>query len=335
MSQYIIRRMLLAVPVLIGVTMIVFFLTTVLPGDPARIVAGRLATKEQVEAVRIRLGLDKPLPMQYGIYLSSVVRGNLGNSMVSKQPVVGELRIFFPATLELSLFAMSLAIIIGIPIGMIAGSGRSPWINSFTMLSSYIGVGLPLFWAGLIFQVIFGSKLGWFPISGRLSSLILLPPKVTGFYTVDAILAGQWVTFADALFHLILPGVTLSLALMAELATITKSSMKNVMRQDFIRTAKAKGLGDRVILCRHALRNAILPTTTIIGLQVGFLLGGALLVEEIFTWGGIGTYAWRGIFKLDTPVIMGITLTTTVIFMFVNLLTDVLYTFIDPRITYN
>lgn len=334
MQRYIIRRLLLMVPVLLGVTMLTFILSNVLPGDPAREAAGRFATQEQVEAVRKRLGLDKPLPVQYVLYLSRLVRGDLGQSLNSKQDVSIELLIFFPATLELTGVAMLLIISIGIPIGVISGSGRSPLLNNFIMLLALIGVGIPVFWAGLIGQKVFYGDLHWLPLSGRLSATLVPPPRVTGLYLVDSILSGQWDVFKDALLHLILPASTLAIHSIASVARITHSSMASVMRKDYIRTARGKGVGEKVILIRHALRNSLLPTVTILGMQTGWLLGGALLVENIFSWGGIGTYAWIGIFRLDIPVIMGITLLVTVAFMFINLFTDLLYAFLNPRITF-
>lgn len=334
MTQHILRRLILALPVLIGVSMMTFFLTNMLPGDPAREAAGRFATREQIEAVRKRLGLDQPLPVQYVRYLRRLVQGDLGTSLNSRQSVFKELKIFFPATIELVLAAMALAIVIGIPVGVSTGAGRSPLVNSIVLFFSLVGVGLPVFWAGLIFQLIFAGKLQILPLDGRLSTQFVPPPAVTNMYTIDAILAGEWATFWDAAKHLVLPAITLGIGRVASIARITHASMVSVMRNDYIRTARAKGLKSSSVLTVHALKNALLPTSTTIGLQVGFLLGGTILVENIFSWGGIGTYAWIGIFRLDIPVVMGVTLVTTLTFMLVNLLIDISYSFIDPRIAY-
>jgi peptide/nickel transport system permease protein len=332
MIRFIIQRLLLAIPVLFGVTLIIFTLTFVLPGDPARSAADRYATPEQVEAVRIRLGLDKPFHEQYLSYLGRLAHGDLGTSIESRKPVIEDMAKFLPATFELMLMAMTITVLIGIPLGVITGSGRRSWTNSLVRFLSVVGVGMPVFWSGLLLQLIFFGKLGWLPLDGRLSAGATPPPRLTGMYTIDALLAAQWATFGDALKHLILPALTLSFGLVASIARITHSSMLEVMRQDYIRTARAKGLSDQVVLYRHSLKNAFVPVLTTLGLQVGFLLAGSVLVENIFSWGGIGTYAWSGIFRLDIPVIMAVALATAVIFVFSNLVIDVLYTVVDPRI---
>jgi ABC-type dipeptide/oligopeptide/nickel transport system permease component len=334
MQTYILRRLLLMIPVLLGVTLLTFILTNVLPGDPAREAAGRYATKEQVEAVRKRLGLDQPLPVQYVRYLGRLVQGDLGDSLTTKQSISKELSIYFPATLELTFMAMVMIIFIGIPIGVITGSGRSPLLNNIIMLFALIGVGIPVFWAGLVGQMFFFGQLHWLPLSGRLSSEILPPPPITRMYLFDSIIAGQWNVFWDALKHMIMPAFTLAIGSIASIARITHSSMAAVMRKEYIRTARAKGLPESVVLTKHALRNALLPTVTMLGMQTGWLLGGAVLVENIFSWGGLGTYAWVGIFRLDIPVIMGLTLLITLVFMILNLLTDISYALLNPRISY-
>jgi len=334
MTLYFLRRLLAAIPVLFGVTVITFLISNMLPGDPAREIAGRYATAEQIEAVRERYGFDRPLIVQYGIYLGRLVRGDLGLSFSTQQAVAEELRIHLPATLELTIFAMILTILVGVPLGVMTGSTKSPWINSTILLLSLIGVGIPVFWAGLIFQLIFAGTLGWLPLEGRLGWQFVPPPSVTNMYTIDALLAGQWATFVEASRHLILPGITLAIGRVAAVARITHAAMLDVMRLDYVRTARAKGLTERAVVYGHALRNALLPTLTTLGLQVGFLLGGAILIEIIFSWGGIGMYAWVGIFRLDMPVIMGVTLATTFTFMLVNLIVDLLYAVVDPRISY-
>jgi peptide/nickel transport system permease protein len=335
MIQYVIRRIFAAVPLLLGVTVITFVLSQLLPGDPARMVAGQFASTEQIEAVRDRLGLDRPIPVQYVIYLSRLLRGDLGTSFSSQQAVTQELRVFFPATIELTLVAMILTVVIGLPLGIMTGSRKAPFVNSGVLFLSLVGVGLPVFWAGLVFQLIFAGRLDILPLDGRLGATIIPPPSVTNMYTIDALLAGQWGTFVDAVRHLILPAVTLAIGRIASVARITHASMLDVMRRDYVRTAQAKGLPQRRVVNKHALKNALLPVVTTIGLQVGFLLGGTILVENIFTWGGLGTYAWIGIFRLDIPAIMGVTLIATVTFMLVNLVTDIGYAFLDARITYS
>jgi peptide/nickel transport system permease protein len=332
MIGFIIQRLLLSVPVLLGVTLIIFTLTFVLPGDPARSAADRYATPEQVEAVRIRLGLDRPFHDQYLAYLGRLARGDLGTSIESRKPVIEDMAKFLPATFELMLMAMTITVFVGIPLGVITGSGRRSWTSSLVRFLSVVGVGMPVFWSGLLLQLIFFGKLGWLPLDGRLNAGATPPPHLTGMYTIDALVAGQWGTFTDALKHLILPAITLSFGLVASIARITHSSMLEVMRQDYVRTARAKGLSDRIVLYRHSLPNAFVPVLTTLGLQVGFLLAGSVLVENIFSWGGIGTYAWSGIFRLDIPVIMAVALATAVIFVLSNLAIDILYTVVDPRI---
>lgn len=334
MHGYAVRRVVTAIPVLIGVTMVTFALAVLMPGDPARVATGQYATPDQVEAVRKRLGLDQPLPVQYARYMKRLLQGDLGTSLTTRQDVLQELKQFFPATLELATVAMTAAVVIGIALGVVTGAGRSPWMNSAVLLLSYIGVGLPEFWLGLMFQKIFGGVFGILPLEGRLSAQFSPPPPVTHMYTVDSILAGEWAMFRDAVWHLILPATTLAFARVASIARITHASMVSVMRRDYIRTARGKGLGERTVLTVHALRNALIPTATMMGMEFGWLLGGTILVENIFTWGGLGTYAWWGIFTLNLPVVMGVTLVITLVFMTLNLLTDLAYKFIDPRIVF-
>ena len=333
-ARHIVRRVVLSIITLIGVTIMTFFLTWVMPGDPAHAAAGRYATREQVEAVRVRLGLDKPLPVQYVRYMGRLLQGDLGTSMNSRASVAKELLIFFPATLELTVVAMFLATGVGVTLGTLTATGKSPRLSSVMMLFSYIGVGLPEFWAGLMLQLVFGGWLGILPLSGRLSPGSLPPPPVTRLYTIDAAIAGDWPTFWDAARHIVLPAITLGIGRVASIARITHASMLNVMRKEFIRTARAKGLPERAVVVVHALKNALIPTVTTITMNVGWLIGGAILVENIFTWGGLGTYIFTGIRQLDLPVVMAVTLFVTVGFMLLNLLADISYTFFDPRIAY-
>jgi peptide/nickel transport system permease protein len=247
------QRLLLAIPVLLGVTFIIFTLTFVLPGDPARSAADRYATPAQVEAVRIRLGLDRPFHEQYLAYLGRLAHGDLGVSIESRKPVIEDMAKFLPATFELMLMAMMITVLVGIPLGVITGSGRRSGTNSLVRFLSVVGVGMPVFWSGLLLQLIFFGKLGWLPLDGRLSAGANPPPRLTGMYTIDALASGEWSTFGDALRHLVLPALTLSFGLVASVARITHSAMLEVMRQDYVRTARAKGLSDRVVLYRHSL----------------------------------------------------------------------------------
>lgn len=334
MGRYIARRLLQMVPVLLGVSVLTFALTNLLPGDPARAAAGRHATPQQLEEVRERLGLDQPLPAQYAMYMGRLARGDLGTSLTSRQAVAEELRLFFPATLELLLATMLIAVGAGIPLGVLTAARRGRWADRAFLGFSYFGVGMPVFFTALLLQIVFAGWLGWLPIAGRLGLATVPPPAFTGMYTVDAMLAGQWATLLDALRHLLLPALTLAIAGCSEVGRITRRSMLQALDEEYVRTARAKGVPERIVWLRHALPNAMLPTTTVIGLQVAFLLGGTVLIENIFSWGGLGTYAWTGIFRLDIPVIMGITLLATTVYLFVNLGVDLVYARLDPRIRY-
>ena len=334
MGRYIARRLLQMVPVLLGVSVLTFALTNLLPGDPARAAAGRHATPQQLEEVRERLGLDQPLPAQYALYMGRLARGDLGTSLTSRQSVATELRLFFPATLELLLATMLIAVGVGIPLGVLTAARRGRWADRAFLGYSYFGVGMPVFFTALLLQIVFAGWLGWLPIAGRLGLETVPPPALTGMYTVDAMLAGEWATLLDALRHLLLPALTLAIAGCAEVGRITRRSMLQALDEEYVRTARAKGVPERSVWLRHALPNAMLPTTTVIGLQVAFLLGGTVLIENIFSWGGLGTYAWTGIFRLDIPVIMGITLLATTVYLFVNLGVDLVYARLDPRIRY-
>lgn len=334
MGRYIARRLLQMVPVLLGVSVLTFALTNLLPGDPARAAAGRHATPQQLEEVRERLGLDQPLPAQYAMYMGRLARGDLGTSLTSRQAVAEELRLFFPATLELLLATMLIAVGVGIPLGVLTAARRGRWADRAFLGYSYFGVGMPVFFTALLLQIVFAGWLGWLPIAGRLGLATVPPPAFTGMYTVDAMLAGQWAALLDALRHLLLPALTLAIAGGSEVGRITRRSMLQALDEEYVRTARAKGVPERTVWLRHALPNAMLPTTTVIGLQVAFLLGGTVLIENIFSWGGLGTYAWTGIFRLDIPVIMGITLLATTVYLFVNLAVDLVYARLDPRIRY-
>ncbi len=334
MGDYVLRRLYQALWVLIAVTFVTFFISNLLPGDPALSRAGQFATKEQVEKTRKLLGLDQPMHIQYIKYMQRLLSGDLGLSITSRQSVLKELRDFFPATLELTIAAFCFTLTIGVPLGIVAASTRSRWVKSTIILSSLVGVGIPVFWAGLVFQLVFAGRLDLFPLSGRLTLTVPSPPSVTNMYLIDSILAGQWSTFRDALAHIVMPAFTLSLGQIGAMARTTNSAIASVLHRDYVRTARAKGLAERRVLWGHVLRNALLTVVTVLGLYVGFMLNGALLIEIIYSWGGLGTYAWIGIFRNDITVIMGVTLTASLTFMFVNLVIDLTYPFLDPRIHY-
>ncbi len=334
MIRYITQRLLMLIPVLIGISIITFVMIRLIPGDPARIMAGERATEEQVQRVREMWGLDKPLHEQYIIYMKNLARGNLGRSLKRNEAVTQELRWALPTTIELAFAAMFVAILIGIPAGIIAAYKQNSWWDLLVMVGSMVGISMPVFWLGLLLIYVFALKLGWMPPSGRLSVGIKITP-ITGMYTVDALITGNWRGFLDALKHLIMPAVAVGTIPMAVIARMTRSSLLEVLRQDYIRTARAKGLAERAVIFRHALKNAFLPVVTIIGLQLGTLLVGAILTETIFALPGMGRLIVDRILSRDYPVVQGAVLVFAATFVFINLIVDISYAYLDPRIRYD
>jgi len=320
--------------VLLGVVTIVFLLTRVIPGDPARVAAGEKAKPEQVEQIRREFGLDKPLPVQYIRYLGRVIRGDLGTSLRTFRPVRDDIALYFPASIELALVGMLFTVALGVPIGVLSAVKVGSWGDHISRVIALIGASFPVFWLALALQLIFFRSLEWFPATGRLDFAVAAPPHVTGLYTVDALMAGQWQTFVNAARHLILPALALSLASIAIISRITRSSMLEILDQDYIRTARAKGLTDRVVNYVHALRNAMIPVVTVLGLQAGHLLGGTFLIEVIFDWPGMGLYTVGAITTLDYQAIMSTSLLVALIYVLTNLMVDQIYALIDPRIRY-
>lgn len=333
MIQYILRRLLLVIPVLIGVTFLAYAML-LLTGDPTTALAGEHATPEMREQVRERLGLDDPLIVQYGRFISGILRGDLGRSVITRSPVTSELKIFFPATIELAFSAIVIAVIIGIPLGAIAGYKHNSWIDLSNTLISLVGVSMPIFWLALLLLWGFGLKLGWFPISGRIDRDVELI-RITNFYVLDSVITLNWPALISALHHLVLPAVALATIPTAFIARMTRSAMLNVLGEDYIRTARAKGIKEFFVVSKHALRNAMLPVATVIGLQVGLLLSGAILTETIFAWPGMGRWIVNAILARNFPVVQAGVLVFALIFVFVNLIVDILYAWIDPRIQYS
>jgi peptide/nickel transport system permease protein len=312
--KYVIKRLLALIPVLFGVTILVFLIMHLSPGDPAQIILGPKATEESLNALRHQLGLDLPLYEQYFRWIGNVFQGDWGRSIQLKRAVLPLVLDRFKATAILTFFAASIAIFCGTFAGIISSTKQYSFWDRFLMLLALIGFCLPVFWLGLMLQIIFGLNLGWLPVSG------MHTPGETGFL--------------DMLKYLLLPGVTLAASSMAEIARMTRSSMLEVIRQDYIKTARAKGLGERVVVYKHALRNAMIPVVTIVGLQIGYLLAGAVLVEIVFSWPGIGSLMVNGILARDFPLVQGIILFVATTYVFVNLIVDIVYAFLDPRITY-
>ncbi len=333
MTRYLFRRLLELIPVFFGVILVVFVISRLTPGDPAVVMLGEKATPEAVAQLRLVLGLNDPLPVQFGRYLGRAVRGDLGRSIQSNERVVVDLATRFPATMELTFGAMLIASTVGVLTGVIAAARRNSWFDGVSMFVALFGFSMPIFWLGIMLILLFAWLLGWFPISGRLDLTVDLA-RVTNFYFLDALLTRNWAAFGNALRHLVLPAVTLSTVPLAIIARMTRSSLLEVLRQDYVRTARAKGLAERRVVFGHALRNAAIPVITVIGLNVGSLLGGAILTETIFAWPGIGRLVVDAIFARDYPVVQGAVLVIAVVFVVVNLIVDLSYAALDPRIRY-
>ena len=334
MTRFIIRRVLETIPVLIGASLVVFLLVHFIPGGPEVVLLGDRASADNVARLRERMGLDRPLPEQYLIYVGNVLRGELGNSIAGNIPISLELSRRLPATAELALTALAIAVVVGVPLGVVSAVRRGSWVDTLTMMGAMLGVSMPIFWLGLLLLWFFGVQWGLLPFIGRLSPNMEIQ-TVTGFHTIDALISGNWRALGDAIAHLILPAFTLSTISLAIIARITRSSMLEVLHMDYIRTARAKGLKDAVVVRRHALRNALLPVVTIIGLQLGGLMAGAVLTETIFSWPGIGRWLFNSIQGRDYPIVQSVTLVVTFIFVVVNLLVDLSYAWLNPRIRYD
>ena len=332
MLAYLIRRILILIPTLLGVSVIVFLMLHITPGDPAELLLGERATEASLQAMREHLGLNKPLYVQYGLFLERLLQGDLGETIWTRQQVWIEVKQRFPATIELSVAAMMISCFFGMLFGIISATKQYSIFDYVSMLGALIGVSMPIFWLGLVLMLIFSLNLGWLPVSGRLTIGVDLD-TITNFYILDAVLTGNWAALRDALWHLILPAVTLSTIPLAIVARMTRSSMLEVLRQDYIKTAKAKGLSQRKVILKHALRNALIPVVTTIGLQFGILLGGAILTETIFAWPGVGKWMYDAVSQRDYMVIQGGTLFIATIFVVINLVVDVLYAVINPRIS--
>ena len=309
----------------------VFFMVRALPGDPAQILLGQAATEERVQEMRTEMGLDKPVPVQYVVFLRDAATGNLGDSIITGRPVTTELAVRLPATLELTLAALFFAVAVGIPVGVLAAVRQYSWLDKITSVIALTGVSMPIFWLAMVLVVIFTVNLGLLPFPGRVSVPVA---NITGLVLVDSLLTLNFRGFWDGFLHLIMPAIALGTIPMAVVTRMTRSSMLEVMGEDYIRTARAKGVLPWRVVFRHALRNAMLPTITVVGLQFGLLMGGAIITETIFTWNGIGQYALDAIYSRDYASIQGVVLYGATFFVLVNLVVDVLYAVLDPRVRY-
>lgn len=335
MGAFLVRRLVGVVFVLIGISVLTFVLSHVLPADPARVAVGAKGGVEQYEAMRERLGLDKPLPEQYWLYVNGLVRGDLGYSYTSRRPVLTDLADYFPASLELMLAALSLAVIVGVPLGVMSAARTSGPVDRASGMFAVFGAAMPLFLTGLLLQVIFYKQLGWLPSTGRIAIVLGEPERVTGMFVIDSLLSGDRARFISSVQHLFLPAVTLSLPAMAILIRITRASMLEALSKDYVRTARSKGLTESSVVYRHALRNALLPTVTSLGMLVGALLSGAFLVEVVYTFPGLGMYVLNAILRAEFSAIISTTLLVATIYMLANVLVDIAYVYIDPRIRYS
>lgn len=332
MVRFVLRRIMLVLPTFFGITVITFFLIHLIPGDPIELLAGERGVNPQRHAVLMKeMGLDQPLAVQYGNYILKIVKGDLGRSIVTNNPVLSEFLILFPATVELSLCAILMAVFCGLPAGIIAGVRRGSILDHGVMGVSLTGYSMPIFWWGLLLILFFSVFLGWTPVSGRISALFWIDAH-TGFMLIDTLWSGEKGAFISALRHLILPSIVLGTIPLAVIARITRSSMLEVLKEDYVRTARAKGLAPMRVVMIHALRNALIPVVTVIGLQTGVLLAGAILTETIFAWPGVGKWILESIYRRDYPAVQGGILLIATVIILVNLSVDVLYGIINPRI---
>jgi peptide/nickel transport system permease protein len=331
MLRFVVRRLLLLVPILLGLSILVFGWIRALPGGPAEALLGERATAASIAQIEKQYGLDKPNYVQYGAYLKTVVRGDFGSSITTRQPVVDEIKRRFPATVELAFAAGLFSILVGIPLGFFAAKRHGGVLDHASLVGSLLGISIPVFFLGIILKYIFAVKLGLLPTVGRVSVLIDVDHP-TNFYLLDAVIAGNMEALWDTLKHLILPAIALGSIPLAIIARITRAAVLDVQNEDYVRTARAKGVSPGIVDRRHVLRNALLPITTIIGLQVGLLLSGAVLTETVFAYPGIGTWLVEAIRNRDFPVLQGGILFLAVIFVFVNLIVDLSYAIINPRI---
>lgn len=334
MRRYVLQRVVHMLPVLLGVVTVVFLALRLIPGDPALALAGEKASAEQIERMREALGLNKPLPVQYIEFLGQVLTLRLGRSIRTGGDLGQELLQNFAPTIELSLAALLIALIVGLPAGVLAAIRRNSPLEYAVMVGSLFGISMPVFWIGLMLIYWLGAQAGWFPLSGTISSAYDVQPR-TYFYTLDTLLAGDFAAFKDVLWHLVLPAITLSTITMAIVSRMARSSMLEVLGSEYLTTARAKGLGERLVVLRHALKNALIPVITVVGLQLGTLLSGAVLTETVFGRVGVGRYVVTAITARDYPVVQATVMIVALFVVVINLVVDLLYAALDPRIRYS
>ena len=332
MFTFLLKKLALLLPTFIGITLVAFFLIRLVPGDPIEVMVGERRLDPEAHARLVhQMGLDRPLLVQYGSYVKQTLSGNLGTSIVSREPVSVEFAALFPATVELALCALLLALVVGLALGAVAALKRGSLVDQGVMGLATVGYSMPIFWWGLMLIMLFSVDLGWTPVSGRIAIEYDIPTR-TGFMLIDSLLSGEPGAFVSAMRHLLLPALVLGTVPMAVIARMTRSSLLEVLREDYMRTARAKGLSPSRVLLVHGLRNALIPVITVVGLQTGALLGGAVLTETIFSWPGIGKWLIDSIARRDYPVVQAGILISALIFIAANLVVDVLYGVADPRI---
>lgn len=335
MLHFILRRLLLLIPVIVGLTIIMFAIARLLPGDPVALAAGPNATQAEIAALAVEYGLDKPIWVQYATYVSGLVHGDLGTSLLTRRPVAADIKAYLPATLELVFAAMFIAVAVGIPLGLVTAVWRNRWPDYLAQVGAIGAISMPRFFLGLLLQLCFAMWLMWLPLGGRLPIVVIPPRAVTGFLTIDSLIAGNWSTFVMSLRHLALPAIAMSLSPLATIMRMMRASTIEVMQQDYVMTARALGLPSRKIITKYVARNAVSATLTVIGLYFGWLLGGTVLVETVFDWPGLGLYATKAIVSQDMMPVIGVALVIGLLFVFANLVIDLLYGVINPKVRYS
>lgn len=328
--EIILSRVFWAVPTLLGLVLVVFLIANVVPTDPARIIAGESATEAQIAALRAQMGLDRPLHVQFGIYVRDLATGDMGRSLYTQRQIADDLLRRLPATMELTVVAVLLAILVGVPLGVVSAIRRNSWIDQGVRVLSVSGLAVASFWLALELQMLFSTRLGWTPLNGRIAGFG--PPSVTGFFLIDSVLAGDWAALRNTVWHMALPAITLALPAAATLVRFARAGVLEVINSNYVLYESAMGMPRAVIIWKYVLRNALISTVTQIGLIFGALFSGAVVVEAVFDWPGLGTYAVNSILQSDTKAILGFSILVGVVFVGINLVVDIIHTMIDPRI---
>ncbi len=329
----VIERILIMIPIVIGVAVIVFLFMRLMPGDPVDIMMGQggAVSEGEMEQLREEFNLDKPLYVQLGLFLENLVKGDLGNSYVQKKPVIEIIGKRLPATFELALGGLIVSLLISFPVGIICAVKKNTWIDRLSMSGAFLGISMPGFWLGIVLLLLFSVKMQWLPVQGRIAHSISLQ-EITGMYVLDSLLTGNREAFLSSLRHLILPSITLGAPMAAVVARVLRSSMLETLQADYATLARAKGASENLVVLKHALRNALIPTITVVGLQIGVLLGGNMIIETVFGWPGLGRTVVSAIFDRDFPLVQGAVMIYAFIYVVTNLIVDILYTYLDPKI---